>query len=462
MKKQYTPIDAMYLAVLLITVVAGGSTVAALVGEEEAIAALAAYGDLFPYAAVGMGLSPLAAMLLAWRIWLVCRYRPYAAVPDHLLPRTTVVIPAYNEGRHVLETIRSVMASDYPAAKLRVLCVDDGSADDTWQWMLLGAKEFPRRLRLLRQPRNMGKRHALLAGFRQARGEVFVTIDSDSLVLPDTLRQLVSPFIVSAQVGAVAGNVRVLNKGQGPIPKMLDVSFTMSFDFMRRGQGSYGGVLCTPGALSAYRLSALAPSMEAWAEQTFLGKPANIGEDRALTNIILGQGLRVAYQKDAVVLTNVPTTYRGLYKMLLRWARSNVRECLVMLRFLPRRFRRGDAGGGYVRLAGLAELLLLPTTEILKAGGFAALCLAPFEGVYGMMVGCLAAAAVPVAIYQFRERGPFGLVWGVAYCFFWVFALSWITLWGLLTAGRSGWLTRELALPARGAALTGKESLDAA
>lgn len=445
MKRTYTSIDFMYALVVLLTALAGGSAVVALLGEEESLVYLVASGDLLPYAGLGMGLSPLAVALLGWRIWLVSRYAPCPPAPDADLPMITVVIPAYNEGRQVLETIRSVMASDYPAAKLRILCVDDGSADDTWQWMRVGAAEFPGRLRLLRQPRNMGKRHALLEGFRHARGEAFVTIDSDSLVFPDTLRHLVSPIAASPRVGAVAGNVRVLNRAAGAIPKMLDVSFTMSFDFLRRGQGTYGGVLCTPGALSAYRTSALAPAMEAWAAQTFMGRPANIGEDRALSNIILGQGLRVVYQKDAVVLTNVPTTYRGLYRMLLRWARSNVRECLVMLRFLPKRFRRGDSGAGWVRLSGLLEMAMLPTAEVLKAASFAALVLAPLAGLHVLAMGCLLAAAIPATIYQFRQRGFFGVVWGVAYCFFWVFALSWITLWGLLTATRSGWLTRDLA-----------------
>ena len=54
---------------------------------------------------------------------------------------------------------------------------------------------------------------------------MFVTIDSDSEILPDTLRHLVSPFILDARVGAVAGNVRVLNLGDSFIPKMLEVSF---------------------------------------------------------------------------------------------------------------------------------------------------------------------------------------------------------------------------------------------
>lgn len=462
MKKAYTPTDFLYCFMLVVTLMGSATVVAFLAGAQELLDWLVVYDEAVPYAGLGLGISPVAGMLLALRTWMACRYRPCPALPNGRLPLVTVVIPAYNEGRQVLDTIRSVLASDYPAAKLAVIGVDDGSCDDTWDWMLAAKREFPHRLQLVQQPRNMGKRHALLAGFRLARGDVFVTIDSDSLILPDTLRQLVSPLAASPRVGAVAGNVRVLNRADGAIPKMLDVSFTMSFDFLRRGQGSYGGVLCTPGALSAYRRSAVAPFIEAWADQTFMGRPATIGEDRALTNIVLSQGLRVAYQKDAVVLTTVPTHYRGLYKMLLRWARSNVRETLVMLRYLPRRFRRGDSGGGWVRLSGLVSLTMLPTAETLKVAGLTGLLLAPVPGARALFAGCLTAALIPVVVYQFRERGLFGLIWGVAYCFFWMFTLSWISLWGLATAAHSGWLTRGPGQRPRPAVTVAKPAPDLA
>lgn len=462
MKTAYTRTDWLYCFVLAFTALAGGATVFLLFGDEELLAALPEYDAAMAYAGVGVGLSPLALCVLSWRMWLAWRYQPSPVCPDARLPFATVIIPAYNEGRQVLLTIRSVIASDYPAAKLRIVCVDDGSQDDTWQWLTAADREFPGRLRLLRQPRNMGKRHALLAGFRESAGEVLVTIDSDSLILPDTLRQLVSPLAASAKVGAVAGNVRVLNSDDGPIPKMLDVSFAVSFDFLRRGQGVYGGVMCTPGALSAYRRQALAPVIEDWAEQTFFGRPANIGEDRALSNIILAQGLRVAFQKDAVVLTTIPATYSGLYRMLLRWARSNVRECLVMLQFLPRRFRPDDDGAWWVRLSGLLEAAFLPATEILKIVCLFGVVAAPLPGLRVVAAGCLAGALLPAVVYQFRRPGLYGIVWGVAYCFFWVFALSWISLWGLVTAGRSGWLTRDLAdrsLPGRLATAQGPDTV---
>jgi len=196
------------------------------------------------YLAVGLSLFTL--MTLAYRIWFACRYRSYAPLPDSDLPTIAIIIPAYNEGRQILHTLRSVMNSRYPIEKMQVICVDDGSQDNTWEWMQTAKQEFPLRVRLIRQPVNRGKRHALMARFAKAAGNVYVTIDSDSEVLPDTLRHLVSPLASDFRVGAVAGNVRGLNLDEGAILKMMEVSFTSGFDFIRSGQSVYGGYFARP------------------------------------------------------------------------------------------------------------------------------------------------------------------------------------------------------------------------
>lgn len=394
------------------------------------------------YAHVSLALMVLGFAVLVWRIWMNCRYRPCPAESDPNLLPVTIVIPAYNEGRQVLDTVRSVMASDYPADKMQVICVDDGSADDTWQWMLQAQLEFPSRLRLIRQPRNRGKREALMQGFRNAEGQVLVTIDSDSEVLPGTLRNLVSPMAADPRVGAVAGNVRVLNCHEGFLPKMMEVAFTSAFDFIRSGQSVYGGVYCTPGALSAYRLSVVNRHLASWVHQTFMGSPATIGEDRSLTNFVLRSGFRVVYQRDAVVYTKVPDNYRGLRRMMMRWARSDVRESLVMATFMLRRFRPADSGGGWVRVFGVLQLVRLAVTEALKIGLLAHLLINPVPTVMMLTLGCFTGAAVPAIVYQWRYGGSFGWRWAVPYSFYRLFALSWISFWGLFSATRSGWLTR--------------------
>jgi hyaluronan synthase len=60
-----------------------------------------------------------------------------------------------------------------------------------------------------------------------------------------------------------------------------------------------------------------------------------------------------------------------------------------------------------------------------------------------MMLACIISAALPALVHQRRYGGWFGWRWAIPYAFFWVFCLCWISLWGLVTAPRSGWLTRE-------------------
>ncbi len=82
-----------------------------------------------------------------------------------------------------------------------------------------------------------------------------------------------------------------------------------------------------------------------WINQTFMGQPSDIGEDRAMTNMILKQGKQVLFQRNSHVLTNVPETYTGLYKMFIRWGRSNVRENLMMAKFVFTNFRKESKAG---------------------------------------------------------------------------------------------------------------------
>jgi hyaluronan synthase len=436
--------DYLYPAIVLVNILAALSLSWVWLSLESDTAFLRPFDITRTDAVLGLGLTAFGTLVLIWRIWMAYRYRPYASVIDDELPRLTVVIPAYNEGRQILDTVHSVVNSDYPCRKMNVVCVDDGSSDDTWWWMQKARRAYPQRLRLIRLPKNCGKRHALMAGLRYAQGSVYVTIDSDSEVLPNTLRNLVSPMAADPRVGAVAGNVRVLNRHEGALPKMMEVFFTASFDFVRAGQSVFGGVVCTPGALSAYRASAVKPHLKSWLEQTFMGVPATIGEDRALTNIVLKNGYRVVYQRGAVVLTKVPTAYKGLRRMLLRWARSNVRESLVMSTFMFRRFRPGDGGSGWVRVSGAVQLIRLAVGEALKIGVLAQLLIQPLPTFGALIIGCMAASVVPAMAFVVYRRSWSGWRWALPYSLFWLVGLSWISCYGLISAAQSGWLTRNL------------------
>src|SRR5690625_1145314 len=294
-----------------------------------------------PLLLFGLSLLAINVLMLLFMLSLYLRYRSIPPVTDEQLLKTTVIVPAYNEGELVYKTLKSLVKSDFPKDKLQLIAIDDGSQDDTWIWMLKAKAELGDKVAIYQQPENRGKRHALHRGFKLATGEIFITVDSDSIVDKDTLRNMVSPFIKDQSCGAVAGNVRVLNRKKGLIPQMLEVSFAFSFEFIRSAQSTLGSVFCTPGALSAYRKEAVMNCLPEWINQTFMGQASTIGEDRAMTNMILKQGYKVFFQRNAYVFTNTPLEYRNLHKMFTRWERSNVRETIAMSKFAFTNFREG-------------------------------------------------------------------------------------------------------------------------
>ncbi|MCX5908004.1 MAG: glycosyltransferase [Deltaproteobacteria bacterium] len=376
---------------------------------------------------------------MVWRICLWLDYRPMPPIDEAELPTVSVIIPAYNEGALVRKAIESVTRCDYPRHKLQVIAVDDGSSDDTWEMILAAAAEAPIRVTTLRQPVNKGKRHALFAGFQRATGEVWVTVDSDSIVEPDALRNGVVPLVRDQRIGLVAGNVRVLNRNDSLFTRFLKVSFVLSFAFSRAYQTQIRGLLTTPGALSIYRASAVNPVLEKWMSQTFLGVPCLTGEDRSMTNLICAQGYHSFFQSTAVVWAKMPSTYSGMAKMFLRWARSNIRETLVLLSYLFTPFRTDYLWGFRINSVLIASTLVIP--YFLIAHSYYLLLTNPFWLFrYMIMIGIM---SIPMAAIYFRNERDSDLAWVIAYEFFWIFACQWIMPYAFLTCRRQGaWITR--------------------
>lgn len=386
------------------------------------------------------GLFLFRAGFFVYNLYLYFRYKPIESVSNEALPTLTVIVPAYNEGKQVWATLKSLSKSDYPAEKLQLLAIDDGSKDDTWEWMLKAKEELGDRVSIYQQPENKGKRHALYRGFHLGTGEVFVTVDSDSEVTKETLRNLVSPFVLNEKCGAVAGNIRVLNNGKKALlPKMLDVSFVLSFEFVRSAESSLESVMCTPGALAAYRREAVFNCLEEWINQTFMGQPSDIGEDRAMTNMILKQGYHVLFQRNAYAYTNVPEKYSGLYKMFIRWGRSNVRENIAMAKYVFTDFREGSKIGPRLLFVNQLIKLLMSYPSILLMLFFVAMH--PVLFISSTLLSILIWSSFPVLFYAKRYKLSESF-WAYSYSIFYTFGLFWITPYAIATANKRGWLTR--------------------
>jgi hyaluronan synthase len=380
---------------------------------------------------VGMGL----VLMLGRTVFWLC-YRPFAPAGADEAPALTVVIPAYNEGPMVEVAIHSVAAADYPHERLEIIALDDGSTDDTWHYVARAAQRFPGLVTAVRFERNQGKRAALAEGFRRARGEIVVTVDSDSEIERRTLAAIAGPFR-DPRIGAVAGKVAVHNRRAGLIPRMLHVRFVLSFDFLRSAQSFFRTVYCCPGALAAYRMSVVRQVLPEWERQRFLGTECTYGEDRAMTNCILAAGYDTVYQRSAVVRTLVPETYTRLCMMYLRWDRSYIRE---ELRFARVVWKRPPLWRALAIYESTVTNLRFPVAY-LSIALLVAHALRDPASIVRMLLAIMVVSLVYV-LYYLRSERSWDFVFGILYAYFSFFALTWIFPYAALTLRARGWLTR--------------------
>lgn len=371
-------------------------------------------------------------------IYFAMRYRAVEALADAKLPKLTVVVPAYNEGPMVRVSLLSALENRYPADRLEILAIDDGSTDDTWEHIQAVARAFPGRVIPVKQPKNGGKREALRTGFELATGEFIVTVDSDSQLEPDALRNIVAPMLVDERVHAVAGKVLVLNRYENLFTRFLSARFFVTFDLLRAAQSRFGAVLCTPGALSAYRTTGVRQVLNDWATQTFLGAPCTIGEDRALNTWLLRQGHRAVYQANAVVRTVMPTDFKRITKMMTRWERGNIREDFVMLPVLATNWRREDRFWPTFEI--LLELMQYPAGYLAFAMSLHHFVQQPAD--LARVAVSLGVGALIQSLYALRSERSTDFVYGVGYAFWAFLGLQWISPYSLLTLRDGRWMTR--------------------
>jgi len=330
-------------------------------------------GRLFPGLWGNTGIQPAAVFLrvllgtttaiflvsIVWRTIFWFRYRQADASRVVEWPALTVLLPAYNEGAAVVATVASIAASDYPPGLLKIIAVDDGSLDDTYAQLLHAGERHPGLLEVIRFAGNCGKRHALFEAFRRADTPFVVTVDSDTVVASDAIRELVAPLVLDPRLGAATGRIRILNRKANLFTRMLDVNFAMAFDFTRAIESTFSSVFCTSGAFSVYRASALRRVVDDWRGQTFLGRPCSYGEDRSLANYLLRLGYGTSFQRSALALTLVPESPGRILKMLTRWARSNIRESIVFASVMFHPNRRGNRFWPFLEFVSTSVLVFL-------------------------------------------------------------------------------------------------------
>ena len=262
--------------------------------------------------AIVLGLG--RALLLAWLAARARRAERRAGPPPaRWTGLVTVLIPAFNEAKVIEASVRRVLAST--GAAIEVIVLDDGSKDATSAIVSRAFGDDPR-VRLLTLA-NGGKARALNRGLTLAHGEVVVALDADTQFEPGTIAKLARWFADPA-LGAVAGNAKVGNR-VNLVTRWQAVEYVTAQNLERRALAGLDAITVVPGAVGAWRLSAL---------QALGGYPEDtLAEDQDLTIAVQRSGWRVGYDPDAVAWTEAPATLRGLAKQRFRWAYGTL-QCL--------------------------------------------------------------------------------------------------------------------------------------
>jgi cellulose synthase/poly-beta-1,6-N-acetylglucosamine synthase-like glycosyltransferase len=306
-----------------------------------------------------------------------------------LAPRISILVPAYNETKGIVDSVRSLVALDYP--QLEVIVINDGSTDDTIQRLVDGfglrkvlrpmppylpckpvhAVYAPRsHLRLLVVDKeNGGKADSLNAGINFASYPLFCSVDADSILKQDALAKTALPFIEDPyRTVATGGLVRVANgcriehgrvaqaRLPGPGLAMFQVvEYARAFFGARTGWSALNGLLIISGAFGVFKRAAV---IDAGGYRT-----DTVGEDGELVTRLhrtcrdARRPYRIVYIADPVCWTEVPETARFLRRQRRRWYRGCVEMLLIHRRMImnPR-----------YRAAGL---LSLPATLLFEVFG---------------------------------------------------------------------------------------------
>jgi hyaluronan synthase len=362
-------------------------------------------------------------------------YRPVPLTTGvSLEPTIAVVMPAFNEEDAVADSIGSLLSVDYPPEKLEIVVIDDGSTDNTLREIERAAAGSGS-VRVISFPENRGKRAAMAAGIRATSAAVVAFVDSDSSLERDALRRIVRGF-AEPKVGAIAGHAEVQNSRESWIARMQAVRYFVAFRVCKAAESIFGAVTCCSGCFSAYRREAIAPVLERWEHQRFLGRPATYGDDRSLTNFVL-RTWDVKYDELARSRTIVPTTFQVFLRQQLRWKRSWTRESLIVGRFI---WRRSPLASVWAYL-GIFLPLVAPLVAVRAIAWQPLIAGAGAPFVY--LIGIYAMALV-YGLYYGLRHGRYDTLWifGVLFVFFYLAFLLWQTWYAILTSRNSSWGTR--------------------
>ncbi|HYC93497.1 MAG TPA: glycosyltransferase family 2 protein [Thermoanaerobaculia bacterium] len=305
-------------------------------------------------------------------LWGVSKLRPRPVAVGDFTPLVTFVIAAFNEEKVIAEKIENSLSLDYPADRIEVLVVSNGSTDRTDE-IVRGFTDPRVRLLALPQP---GKMQALNEGAAAARGEILVFTDADFLLDNHTLRLMMSRF-ADAEVGGVCGS-RNTNVARGGDATGEGEGLYARWDkWQKTLESRIGSVFAADGLLYAIRKELYSPITDLHA-----------ADDIWISTAIPLQGYRLVYEPKATAFERAGVQAEQEFGRRIRVTNHSVRALLVLRSHL---FRHGFYSLellSHKLVRHMIPFFLIPlffaSALLALHGWFYALALAGQAAVYGL------------------------------------------------------------------------------
>ncbi len=272
------------------------------------------------------------------------------AIPDAAYePEVTLFIAAYNEKDFVAEKIRNSRELDYPADKLHMVWVTDGSDDGTPDEL----KKYEG-VTVHHLPQRNGKIGAMNRGMQFVKTPVVVFCDANTMLGRESIRRIVKLFS-NPQVGCVSGEKRIFSKDKDAAAGA--------------GEGLYWKYESTLKKWDAELYSVVGAAGELFAIRTQLYQ--EVERDTLLDDFIISlrvaqQGYTIQYDPEAYAIESASANVKEELKRKIRISAGGI-QSVIRLRSLLNVFKYGTLSFQYIShrvlrwtLAPLALLLLLP------------------------------------------------------------------------------------------------------
>ena len=321
--------------------------------------------QVFLLVLVGTGAIPVLSAALAFvSIPFHAPFNHYKKAAPYL-PRVAIVVPAWNEGAVIGQSIERLMALEYPRDRLRVYVVDDASTDDTPDVVLAKAELYPGNVIHLRRAKGgEGKAHTLNHGISTVLEddwmEALLIMDADVIYEPNSLRRM-TRHLADPKVGSVSAYIREGSRDKNYLTRFIGLEYILSQPAARRAQNVLGAQACLAGGAQLHsreNLLAIGGRIDT----------SSLAEDTITTFETQLKGRQVVFEPLAVVLAEEPGSVDALWKQRLRWARGNV---TVTNRYSKIWFRPSRVHGLGSFAFGIVwfSIWLLPVAMILSSIG---------------------------------------------------------------------------------------------